>query len=82
MLLVEDAEEVKFDLETDFDTSLKFDYRRRDLEDDALDEDPEGTAGCGGGCVVAMDEAYGDGMQVKRSSVWIHMESWYTHPLQ
>ena len=82
MLLVEDAEEVKFDLETDFDTSLKFDYRRRDLEDDPLDEDPEDTAGCGGGCVVAMDEAYGDGMQVKRSSVWIHMESWYTHPLQ
>jgi len=82
MLLVEDAEEVEFDLETDFDTSLKFDYRRRDLEDDPLDEDPEDTAGCGGGCVVAMDEAYGDGMQVKRSSVWIHMESWYTHPLQ
>jgi len=82
MLLVEDAEEVEYDLETDFDTSLKFDYRRRDLEDDALEEDPEGTAGCGGGCVVAMDEAYGDGMQVRRSSVWIHRESWYTHPLQ
>ena len=59
MLLVEDAEVVECDIETDFDEALDFDdmtHMRSCREDNeplvSLVEIPAGTAGSGGGCVV------------------------------
>ena len=52
MLLIEDAEDIDYDLEADWDVSLEFDHGMSDMDGDPLNVEPAGKAGSGGGCVV------------------------------
>ena len=80
--MVKDAEEAECDLEADFDTNVQFDDKRSSLDGDALEEQPENTAGIGGGFVVTMAAIDGSDVQVRRSFVWVQKSSWDTLPLQ
>ena len=83
-LLVRDAEEVEYDLMSNFDCNLEFDRKRSTLDGCALDEHPEDTAGAGEECVVQMLTKLigGCDTQVIRSSVWVKRSSWDAVPLQ
>ena len=88
MLSVEDVMEQEFGLETDFDADLECDRERSSDREEAtvfgaVDAGVStGVGKEGNGCVVEMDYCSGDSVDVRRSSVWIPVDTWRSASLR